>query len=200
MKHKKNKPKKILKTVLIIVAAVALLVAIYPYAPKIWYLLYKPKIDSAPYEQASSSNSPLPSEVSRPGNRLVLPQIGVNAQIYESESVNILDSHNGVWLDPATNNPTEPGNMVIAGHRFQYRPQISNFFYNLVEIKNGNVIYVVWDNKVYDYKVYDIQTIDPTQTDIRNNDPQIKHKLTLYTCTPLGSTSKRYVVMAAEII
>lgn len=194
-----KKSKRRLKPSVVILSLIALIsffVLVMPYLPKLWYLLTNPKINSAPYEEASKSGK-LSDDIKKyPGNRLILPEIGVNTQILEGENVNVIGRNQGVWRESATVDPTTPGNIVIAGHRFLYTATNGGHFYNLTELQNNDKIYIKWQNKVYGYKIYNTKTVKPNQTEIRDPDPSVEYKLTLYTCFPLGSTAERYVVEA----
>lgn len=170
-----------------------------PYLPRLWYLITRPEINSQPYEQASK-NGELPDDIKKQkGNRLVLPQIGVNTEIIDGANINVIGRNQGVWRETPNIDPTKPGNMVIAGHRFLYTARNGGHFYNLTELKNNDKIYVKWDKKIYAYEVFNSKTVKPTQTEIRNADTEVEHKLTMYTCFPLGSTAERYVVEAKLI-
>lgn len=177
-----------------------------PYLPHLSFLFHRPKIDAKPYQQAASkrqSDSPsstTKSSQSELGNRLVLPSIGVNSQIIEGKNIYVIGKNQGVWHESRNIDPTTPGNIVIAGHRFLYTATNGGYFYNLPELKLSDKVYIKWNGFVYEYEVYNTRTVMPTQTDVRDNDPNIPYKLTMYTCYPLGSTAKRFVVEAKRSI
>lgn len=194
-----NKRSRVLFFTFISIAAVSALLLAYPYLPRLRYMLFKPKIDASAYEQAAKSKSQDSSQIKESGNRLVMPSIGVNAQIFDGPSINAISNNQGVWRETKAIDPDTLGNLVIAGHRWLYTTTNGGYFYNLPELKNQDKIYVRWNNKVYEYQVYDHKTVLPTQVDIRNPDPEVPHKLTMYTCYPLGSTAKRFVIEAKLI-
>jgi LPXTG-site transpeptidase (sortase) family protein len=183
-----------LRKVVAALLVIAVVILIYPFWPWIYFHLFHPKINGSPYHQAAISRTVSPDN--KPGNRLILPDIGIDAQIVEGNDITVIDKTEGVWHDRADTNPAKLGNTVIAGHRFQYKPHKSNYFYSLPQIKYGASIYVVWDKRVYEYQVFNKKTVKPSQVDIRNDDPKIPHELTLYTCTLLNSDLDRYVVSA----
>ena len=195
---------KIFIVLLSIIALASLLVLLLPYIPRWRYLIFKPKINAVPYQQAAQNTkkkdsvTALPQEVKK-GNRLVLPQIGVNAEIIDGRDIYVIGKNQGVWRESSDIDPTKAGNIVIAGHRFLYTSTNGGYFYNLPEIKNGDKIYIQWSNKVFEYQVYNTRTVLPTQVDIRDSDPKVPKKLTMYTCYPLGSTAKRFVIEAKQI-
>lgn len=194
---------KILLGFLITIAAGSLLLLAMPYLPRLRFLITKPKIDTAPYSQAASATKAGKTTISpnkeTPGNRLILPGIGVDTQILEGRNINVIGKNQGVWHETSKVNPTIPGNIVIAGHRFLYTASNGGWFYNLPELKKGEKLYVRWENKIYEYEIYNTRSVLPTQVDIRDPDLTFAKKLTLYTCYPLGSTAKRYVVEAKQL-
>lgn len=193
---------KIILGVLSLIAFGSLLLLLLPFIPKIKYLLFRPKIDASSYQQAAQETKKgktAETTEKLKGNRLVLAPIGVNTEIIEGKNIYVIGKNQGAWRETRNVNPTSPGNMVLAGHRFLYTAANGGVFYNLPELKNGNKIYITWDNKVYEYEVYNTRTVLPTQVDIRNADPAVPKKLTLYTCFPLGSTAKRFVVEAKQL-
>lgn len=204
---KKNKRSLKSKLVLIILGLIALgsftLLAL-PYLPRLRYLIFKPKIDATSYQQAAQSTkegkeAPIDNEAQKPGNRLVLPGIGVDTQIIDGRNIYVIGKNQGVWRETGNIDPTQEGNIVIAGHRFLYTATNGGWFYNLPELQNGQKIYIRWDSKVYEYEIYNSKTVLPTQVDIRDTDPNVPKKLTLYTCYPLGSTAKRFVIEAKQL-
>ena len=188
--------------ILSIIALGSLLVLVAPYLPKVWFWLTRPSIDVTSYRQAAEqtrNNKPAESATAKPGNRLILPNIGVDTQIIEGSNIYIIGKNQGVWRETNTINPATDGNVVIAGHRFLYTATNGGWFYNLPELKVGQKIYIRWDNKMYEYEIYNTRTVQPTQVDIRNTDPAVSKKLTLYTCFPLGSTAERFVIEAKQL-
>lgn len=67
------------------------------------------------------------------------------------------------------------------------------------ELDVGEKIFIRWDNKMYEYEIYNTRSVQPTQVDIRDPDPKVSRKLTLYTCSPLGSTAERFVIEAKQL-
>lgn len=194
---------KIVLVILSLIAIGSLLLLLLPFIPKIKYLLFRPKIDATSYQQAAQDTkqgkkTESPSEKLK-GNRLVLAPIGVNAEIIDGNNIYVIGKNQGVWRETKSVDPTKSGNLVLAGHRFLYTAANGGHFYNLPELKIGSKIYITWNEKVYEYEVFNTRTVLPTQVDIRNADPAVPKKLTMYTCFPLGSTAKRYVVEAKQL-
>lgn len=131
--------------------------------------------------------------------RLVIPSIGVDAEILECSTLDILDKYEGVWREPNSGNPMlSESNMVIAGHRFQYLPPNRTTFYYLDRIKNGEKILVYWDGSPKLFEVTSVQTISPYNSTVRAIQPGA-NILTIYTCHPIGSDAERIVVQAKMI-
>ncbi len=134
----------------------------------------------------------------------MIPKIGVDSEILEGDTLDILNKKEGVWREPDSSTPENIGNMVIAGHRFQYLPPNTNTFYNLDKLNVNDIIVIYWqkDSKIQDfiYKIYDIKEVNPNQTEIRNFDKNLNGQLTLYTCGPnVGEKDKRIVIKAKLI-
>ncbi len=201
-KPRRSKRSKVLLGVLITIAAGSIFLLAMPYLPRLYFLVFRPKIDATPYQkaaEASKKGQTVKPVEEKPGNRLVLPGIGVDTQILEGRSINVIGKNQGVWHETSKLNPTIDGNIVIAGHRFLYTATNGGWFYNLPELKIGSKIYIRWEGKVYEYQIHNTRSVLPTQVDIRDTDPNVPRKLTLYTCYPLGSTAKRYVVEAKQL-
>lgn len=132
-----------------------------------------------------------PAVVPPKTNRLIVPAMQLNTQIYEGPDMRTLNK--GIWHRPGTSSPDKGGNTVIAGHRFTWTdPQ--GIFYYLNKVKTGDEIGVWWQQKRYLYRVTTIKVVPPTEVSVEDNTPD--SRLTLYTCTPLWSPHQRLVVVA----
>lgn len=203
IKPQRDKKHKITIFILSLICIICLFILAMPYLPRLYYLVKKPKIDSTEYIQAvkdtKEGNTTKIGGEALKGNRLILPDIGVNTEVIDGKDIYVIGKNQGVWRETPKINPTIDGNLVIAGHRFLYTAKNGGWFYNLTELRIGQRIFMKWENKVFEYEVTNTKTVLPTQVDIRDNDPSISRKLTLYTCYPLGSTAKRFVVEAKQI-
>lgn len=96
------------------------------------------------------------------GHYLTIPKIGVDTVIWDgeySEYEKLL--RHGVWRVPDFSKPDEVGEgkpTILVAHRFgyldwtqEYREQ--NSFFNLPELKPGDEIEVMWDQRRYKYRV-----------------------------------------------
>lgn len=125
-------------------------------------------------------------------NRVVIEKIGVDMEIVEGVSVEVLAL--GAWRRPNTSTPKEGGNTVITGHRFQYTPPSSETFFLLDEVVEGDEVKVCWNGVLYNYEVMDSFEVLPDELWIE--DDTTNSILTLYTCTPIWTASRRLVVRA----
>ncbi len=179
------------------------LILAWPYIPGLIFKVRRPTIATNTLDKAASQGQKVSVDkpddpLAAPGNRLIMPSIGVNAPIIEGKNIYVIGKNQGAWHE-AGSAPADNGNLVLAAHRFLYTATNGGYFYHLTELKNGDALFVKWDDKVYKYEVYNTRDVWPTQVDIRDTDTQVPKKLTLYTCTPLGSTAKRHVVEAKQL-
>ena len=197
----KDKPKRKFKitlkgALLLLVFLIGLYLVLAPFAPAL-FLDISQKFDSTQgykYKSELATQS-LPSAVVKDlkdipsDNTLVIPDIGVDTKILEGATESTLDK--GIWRRPLTSTPDKGGNTVLTGHRFMYTSG-PNTFYSLDKVKKGDKFIVFWNKKEYDYEVFDTEVVEPTDISIEDNtkDPII----TLYTCTPLFTSSQRLVV------
>jgi sortase A len=154
----------------------------------------------------SPSNRPIPNQQESTGaqtqtestvplrNVLLIPDIGVDGLIYESEDPVVLNY--GIWRRPQTSTPDRGGNTVFVAHRYLYTTGI-NTFYHLPKMEVGDSFYVYWQQKQYTYEVYTVETVLPTEIEIEENTEE--PIVTLYTCTPLWTSEYRLVVRAKLI-
>lgn len=133
------------------------------------------------------------------GDRIVIPKIGVN--IAYGKGAAALDS-GAEWRSPASGNPADGGNFVIAAHRFSIQPTPKSTiekspFYHIDSVKSGDKIVVDYQGKRYGYEVTKEYTVKPNQIEIeaRTNDPI----LTLYSCGLEGADGDRLVVQAKRL-
>jgi LPXTG-site transpeptidase (sortase) family protein len=184
---------------LVIIVSTALLLWPYvyklkPISKKLEYTVSEETKSKLFKTEISNSIIYTPKETLPRDNMLLIPGIDVEALIHEAPTLDILDRNEGVWREPSTDNPEKGGNMVLAGHRFQYLPPNTNTFYNLNKLMLGEKILVVWNQKEYVYEITKTHIVTPDKVNILEDDKSIPNKLTLYTCTPLGSNTKRLVI------
>lgn len=201
-----KKPSQVIKVLISLVFVILVIYLVYPYWPKVQYyfnsLLDKETQNPLSYSTLNTQDAlneasiRIDPEDLQKQSVLLIPKIGVTSNIIEGETLDVLDIYEGVWREPGSSTPLVAGNMVLAGHRFQYLPPNTNTFYNLEEMVIGDDIYITWQGKTFWYKVYDTKLVNPDQIEIRNADPSLVREITLYTCTPLYTSDQRFVVKA----
>lgn len=186
--------RKILIVTFILIGLAGVSIVVYPFIPIVQYSLgliherypYVSRLDVN--HTAGNNVQPIPQE-----NRLVIPKIGVDAEIVEGTNADIA-LEKGIWHIPDTSMNPEEGNMVLSAHRFRYLPPSNRTFYLLDKLEPNDSIIIYWEGEEYDYTVTDETIVEPSQVEIL--DPTETPRLTLYTCSPLFSTDKRLVIFA----
>lgn len=113
-----------------------------------------------PQTQPEPEKVPLPKlDTNLPKeNRLVIPQIGVDGVIHEGSNwEDILKD--GIWRVPEYGNPEAGKPIIMAAHRWGYVSWTNTFrrqnsFYNLPNLKEGEEIAIIWNQRFYKYKIY----------------------------------------------
>jgi sortase A len=125
-----------------------------------------------------------------PLTRIKIPSIGVDTVVVEGTSASALRAGAGHY--PATPLPCENGNVGIAGHRTTYGKP----FNQLDRLKAGDVVILETPIGTCTYEItVEPHVIMPTDLSVVANDVT-KQMLTLTTCHPKGSASRRLYVQA----
>lgn len=127
-------------------------------------------------------------------NVIFFPKTGSKVPIFQGDE-SVLNK--GGWIRPNSDLSLTRGNFIVAAHRFVYYQNIYENFYFLDKLEVGDCIVLCWNDTVKFYIVREITEVEPEDVSIENRgfDPE----LTLYTCTPLGISTKRLVVKAVPI-
>ncbi|HVM67599.1 MAG TPA: class E sortase [Acidimicrobiales bacterium] len=118
-----------------------------------------------------------------------IPKIAVDDAVVEGVGVSDLEKGPGHY--PQTPMPGQAGNAAIAGHRTTYGAP----FYRLNELVAGDDIFVSTRDGTWDYHVMFSHDVSPSDVSVLN--PTSDNRLTLTTCTPRFTATKRLVVVAA---
>jgi LPXTG-site transpeptidase (sortase) family protein len=176
-------------------------------------ILIPKKINKNYQTKRTNSNralQPINLAIAPPENRIIIPQLKISAPIREVENVD-LASHDweiiekqiqtalekGVVHFPGTAKEGENGNTFITGHSSYYPflpGNYKNVFALLPRIKIGAKIDIWQDQQKYTYQVTETREVSPKATEILA--PTSDSQLTLMTCTPVGTTLKRFIVIA----
>ena len=143
---------------------------------------------AAPGPPTSGSSTSLPP-VTDALALLEIPSASISGIVVEG--VTPKDLRRGPGHFPKTPMPGEMGNSAIAAHRTSYAAP----FGNLDKVKINDIINVTTTKGKFEYTVVAISVVSPSKTSILANTPSIP-TLTLITCHPRFSTSKRLVVRA----
>lgn len=146
-------------------------------------------------------------------NRLVIPRIKQNIPIVKVSSKNLINHdwnalekemqdalREGVIHYPGTSFPGQHGNAVITGHSSYFPWDLGRFkdvFALLHQMKVGDRIITYYDQEKYIYEVTEIKVVLPTNVDVLKQTTD--DRLTLITCTPVGTNLKRLIVIAKPI-
>lgn len=176
----------------IVVAILGMYLAMKPFYPELQFVYQKEltHVDEALQGIIDVPGQPV-DEDAPADNRLIIPEILVDAPILVGDSPNLL--HQGIWHRPHTSTPNEGGNSVFVAHRFQYTSG-PNTFYHLDKVAVGEQFVIYWEKKKYTYEVFVTEVVEPDAVYIeyQSHEPIV----TLYTCTPLWTAQKRLVVRA----
>lgn len=149
-------------------------------------------------------------QITPPDDRIVIPRINKNVPIVKVNSENLIKRdwaaletdiqealRYGVVHYPGSAEPGEDGNVVITGHSsyFSWDPgRFKDVFALLHQVVIGDTVVVFHNQRQYLYKVYDKQVVTPDQIDVLTQKGE--NRLTLITCTPVGTNLKRLVIFA----
>ena len=161
-------------------------------------------------------NSDIPKlniEVTPPGMRVIIPRlrsnvpiVGVSESTLISRDWDALESEiqkslqDGVVHYPGTPYPNESGNTVLTGHSSYYPWDPGRFkdvFAVLHQAVVGDEIIMFYDQQKYAYKITDIQKVLPSEVNVLGDSGD--DRLTLITCTPIGTNLKRLIITAKPV-
>ena len=115
-----------------------------------------------------------------------VPSVGITERIYEGLS------NDNLWAGVGTVKPNQrmgERNYAIAGHHME-NPNL--MFSPLMNVQNGQKIYLTDMDKVYEYKIHNIVHVDPSQGQYML-DSQGNELVTLIVCTDPWGSQRRIV-------
>jgi LPXTG-site transpeptidase (sortase) family protein len=138
------------------------------------------------------------------GDVIIIPKINVNAPIVFADSVAetaVLKAlENGVVHYYGTANPGQPGNTVFFGHSSNDAWVPGNYKYVFVLLEKlvpGDIFEIHYSGKKYVYQVSATKVVQPNDLSVLR---QTNEKTaTLITCTPPGTSWRRFIVSANQI-
>jgi LPXTG-site transpeptidase (sortase) family protein len=166
-------------------AIASLALILYPLYPGVQYQVQRQVSSTIGHTNAEASAAPPTVSAT---NRVIIPKIGVSANILEGSSLAILNHQDGVWHQTGT---LQTGNFVMAGHRWKYLPPNTTTLYNLGQLSKGDTIIVDWYRTRYIYVVDSTQTVSINDTAVlsQTGGP----RLTIYTCFNVAQTLRTVV-------
>lgn len=137
-------------------------------------------------------------------NEIYIPSVNIKAPINWNVAFN--DSaiqqglQTGVVQLKGTALPGEVGNVFISGHS-SYLPfakgDYKQIFVTLPNTKLGDQIFIIRGGTLYTYKVENVFETKPTKIEIMKQSTD--SILTLSTCVPIGTATRRFIVQAKQI-
>ncbi len=153
-------------------------------------------------------------EVMPVSTRIVIPRIEQNVPVVRVSAENLINRDwkalendmqealkNGVVHYPATSLPGDGGNVVITGHSsyFPWDPgRFKDVFALLHDVEIGDKVLIYYNQDKYIYEVDNIMEVKATNIDVLKQTPE--ERLTLITCTPVGTNLRRLIVTAVPVI
>lgn len=147
-----------------------------------------------------------------PTNRLIIPSENLDIPLITSKYKWMEDFNDGKYDEelhqwvvkyPTTPEPWTPGNTLIFGHtsvEYWKKNPYATVFKDIPTLQNGDKIKLVREWTLHKYKVVDQKIVLPkdvnkTFLEFQNKD---KDYITLMGCYPIGTSKKRYLVIAEE--
>lgn len=165
---------------------------------------------SATAAQKEQATVRLEIPIATPDDRLVIPSLALSVPIkdipfdplFEKDELLLNDViqstlREGVVRYPGTAEPGKRGNTFITGHSSYYLwdpGAYKDVFAVLPKIQTGAEISVFYRQKEYRYRVKELKEVWPSQVDVLNQTND--YRLTLMTCTPVGTNLRRFIVVA----
>lgn len=143
-------------------------------------------------------------------DRILIPRIGQNVPVVQVPTDKLIQKdwaalegqiqdalRNGVVHFPGTAYPGQDGNVVVTGHSsyFPWDPgRFKDVFALLHQVNVGDEVIFYHSQKKYKYIVYEKKIVKPSQVDVLTQEGD--NRLTLITCTPVGTALNRLVLFA----
>ncbi len=134
-------------------------------------------------------------------NEIALPSIGVRAPVLWNipldQSLNGLQQ--GVVQAEESVLPGTVGRTFVVGHSAGYWWQNNPWtkvFSLLDKVEPGDAVFVARDGQVYEYTVTREEVVTPQDVQVVRDESLTTNQLVLMTCTPVGTTLNRLLVIA----
>ena len=143
-----------------------------------------------------------------PDSKLIIPKINVDVPViydigndYTSQMAAMQRGVAQFAIPGASSHPGQTGNTVIAGHSSNDLLDPGDYkfiFAQLDKLEVGDTIYANYNSKRYTYTVTKKDVVGPSDVGALVY-PTTKPILTLLTCTPLGTSLNRLLVIAEQV-
>ena len=143
-----------------------------------------------------------------PDSKLIIPKINVDVPViydigndYTSQMAAMQRGVAQFAIPGASSHPGQTGNTVIAGHSSNDLLDPGDYkfiFAQLDKLEVGDTIYANYNSKRYTYTVTKKEVVGPSDVGALVY-PTTKPILTLLTCTPLGTSLNRLLVIAEQV-
>ncbi len=153
-------------------------------------------------------------QIGPPENRIIIPKLGLNiplvtpsyqsllAENWEQVETDIQEALEfGVVHYPGTARPGQAGNFFVTGHSSYYPwapGKYKTVFARLHNLNIGDEYYVYYGGDQHRYIVRSKREVKPSNVDVLDQ-PINKRLGTLMTCTPVGTTLRRLILISEEV-
>lgn len=153
-------------------------------------------------------------QVGPPDDRLIIPVLNLNVPIVIPPNVSLLAEdwdqleldiqkalEDGIVHYPGTARPGQAGNFFLTGHSSYYPWAAGSFksvFARLPDLNVGDEYWVYYGGDRHRYVIREKNEVRPSTVSVLDQ-PTNKRLSTLMTCTPVGTTLRRLVLLAQEI-
>lgn len=152
-----------------------------------------PNVPAPPTTVAGPVDQPFPHTIAEGEVVAAIKIPAINLTKYVVAGVGIHDLRKGVGHFPNTPFPGQLGNAAIAGHRTTYGQP----FYDLNKLRPGDDIVITTIlGDTYVYVVTGSEEVGKNDYHVISDSDPSRATLTLITCTPVGTSSRRLVIHA----
>lgn len=147
-------------------------------------------------------------------DRLIIPKIGKNVPIVRPSMEALMKEdwpkfeddiqealRDGVVHYPGSAKPGQAGNFFLTGHSSYYpwvNSKYKDVFARLGELGIGDTYSVFYGGDKHTYRIIDKKEVKPSNVQVLDQ-PTNKRLATLMTCTPVGTTLRRLILVAEEV-
>lgn len=152
--------------------------------------------------------------VGPPDNRVIIPKLDLNVPLVDPPYEALLAGDwpqvekdiqgaltDGVVHYPGTANPGQAGNFFVTGHSSYYPWAPGKFktvFARLHQLEPGDEYWVYFGGDKHRYVVRSKKEVSPSDVTVLDQ-PTDKRLATLMTCTPVGTSLRRLIILSNEV-